>query len=203
MNYLYRMTHISNIPHILRYGITHRTSVNANPAYLAIGASSIIQKRNEKSVETVAEETFVPGDFIPFYFYVRMPMLYNIQHGYGVEQVSPENIVYLIVALKPITDDDKREYYFSDGHAISGMTHFYGKESIDRIDEILDKRSILNNDWGDDYEVRERKQAEFLIRGDIPFDYVTGICCYNDDAREKLLEMGVRCRIIIKPDAYY
>ena len=111
MNYLYRMTHISNIPHILRYGITHRTSVNANPAYLAIGASSIIQKRNEKSVETVAKETFVPGDFIPFYFYVRMPMLYNIQRGYGVKQISPEKIVYLIVALKPITDDDKRIYY--------------------------------------------------------------------------------------------
>lgn len=203
MNYLYRMTHIRNIPHILKHGITHKSSANANPDYQAIGDSSIIHGREEKTAETVAKETFVPGDFIPFYFYVRMPMLYNIQNGYNVKKVSPENIVYLIVLLKPIIDDPRSRYYFSDGHAMSHLTNFYGKESIDRIDEILDKDAILNNDWGNDYVVKERKQAEFLIKGDIPFDYITGICCYNERARERLLEMGVECRIITKPEAYY
>ncbi len=35
--YIYRMTHIDNIPHILKYGITHKNSKNANPHYKAIG----------------------------------------------------------------------------------------------------------------------------------------------------------------------
>ena len=29
--YLYRMTHIENVPHILQYGVTHTTSSNTNP----------------------------------------------------------------------------------------------------------------------------------------------------------------------------
>ncbi len=28
--YLFRMTHIENIPHVLKFGITHSSSINAN-----------------------------------------------------------------------------------------------------------------------------------------------------------------------------
>lgn len=43
------MTHIDNVPHILRYGITHRLSRNANQNYIPIGDSSIINKRNNNN----------------------------------------------------------------------------------------------------------------------------------------------------------
>lgn len=36
------MTHIKNIPHILKYGITHKNSPNANPYYEEIGDISLI-----------------------------------------------------------------------------------------------------------------------------------------------------------------
>lgn len=78
MNYIYRMTHIDNIPHILRHGITHRDSVNADPSYIPIGDTSIIDKRMKLIRETVAGEKISLGDFIPFYFFARMPMPYNI-----------------------------------------------------------------------------------------------------------------------------
>ena len=73
--YLYRMTHIDNVPHILLNGITHK----ANPNFTPIGDSSLIENRsifvlnNDKNL----------GDCIPFYFYVRMPMLYVIQKSYN------------------------------------------------------------------------------------------------------------------------
>ncbi len=69
MNYIYRMTHIDNIPHILRHGITHRDSVNADPSYIPIGDTSIIDKRMKLIRETVAGEKISLGDFIPFYFF--------------------------------------------------------------------------------------------------------------------------------------
>lgn len=203
MNYIYRMTHIDNIPHILRYGITHRNSNCANPDYKAIGDNEIIRKRTEQERTTTNGEVFVPGDYIPFYFYARMPMLYNIQHGYHVPMIPPEDIVYLIVKLQPIVEDPSRTFFFSDGHAISKMTQFYGRESIREIDIILDKNAILNNDWGDDYLVRERKQAEFLVEGDIPMNYVVAMCCYSEASQKKLLDMGVLCDIKVSPKAYY
>jgi hypothetical protein len=75
---IYRMTHIENIPHILQYGITHRNSPNANPDYVTVGDKSLIDKRNTKQVSIENDGTIVLGDFIPFYFGVRMPMLYVI-----------------------------------------------------------------------------------------------------------------------------
>ena len=35
--YLYRMVHIDNVPHILKNGITHRHSKNADTNYIQIG----------------------------------------------------------------------------------------------------------------------------------------------------------------------
>lgn len=203
MNYIYRMTHIDNIPHIIRYGITHKSSLNADPNYKAIGDSSIINKRADETRITVDGVKFIPGDYIPFYFYARMPMLYNIQHGYHVEKVLPEDIVYLIVPIASIISAQERVYFFSDGHAISSMTSFYSRKFIDKIDDILDKDAIRNDRWGDDYVIKERKQAEFLVKGDIPFSAVTMICCFNDAARQKLLSMGVSCDIKISQSAYY
>ena len=200
MNYIYRMTHI---PHILQYGITHKSSPNSNPCYKTIGDIDIINKRKYDSRTTLDGIQFVPGDYIPFYFYARMPMLYNIQHGYHVEKVNPEDIVYLIVPLHLIITDSNRVYFFSDGHAISNMTTFYSSKDIGKIDELIDKEAIKNDNWGDDYLIKERKQAEFLVKGDIPFSFISMICCYSEATKHKLLKMGVKCNVKVAPKAYY
>lgn len=197
------MTHIDNIPHIIQYGITHKSSTNSNPNYKAIGDASIISKRATEARMTVDGVEFIPGDYIPFYFFARMPMLYNIQHGYHVEMLSPEDIVYMIIPVEKIISDPERTYFFSDGHAMSNMTSFYGRNHIDRIDDILDKDAIRNDRWGDDYVIKERKQAEFLVKGDIPFHAVSMICCYNETTKQKLLSMGVNCDVKVAPSAYY
>lgn len=203
MNYIYRMTHIDNIPHILRHGITHRDSVNADPSYIPIGDTSIIDKRMKLIRETVAGEKISLGDFIPFYFFARMPMLYNIQHGYKVDKVDADNIVYLIVAISSITADESRRLYFSDGHTVSRQTKFYGKDRLDKIDSLLDIEAIKSNDWANDYVVKERKQAEFFVGGDIPATDITHICCHSQAARQRIINMGVTCNIIVNQQAYY
>jgi hypothetical protein len=45
--FLFRITHIENISHILQNGITHVSSVNANPNFMPIGDSSLIATRND------------------------------------------------------------------------------------------------------------------------------------------------------------
>lgn len=44
--YLYRMTHIANVPHIILHGITHRTSAKANPNFTPIGDPKLISARD-------------------------------------------------------------------------------------------------------------------------------------------------------------
>lgn len=197
------MTHILNIPHILRYGITHAHSANANPDYVPIGDGTIIAKRANDVKKTVGGEVFVIGDYTPFYFHARMPMLYNIQHGYHVPKRHPRDIVYMVVSISSIISDDERKILFSDGHPVSPLTRFYGKRDLARMDALLDKDAIRSTNWGDDPQVKARKQAEFLIFGDIPPEQIILIGCYDEQAKSRLLDMGVQCRIDIVPKAYY
>lgn len=204
MKYLYRMTHINNICHILRYGITHPSSRNFNPNYVNIGDPGLIERRKKKVVETNKGKQYIIRDYIPFYFYARMPMLYNIQHGYGVEKVDAEDIVFMIVDIDKIVREYEHDYFFSDGHAYSHQTNFYDNEDFDRIDDLLDLGAIRSNDWGDDYFVKIRKQAEFLVKGDIEVDAIVYFICHSESSKEKLVNIGLdENKILVRQDAYF
>ena len=205
MKYLYRMIHISNVPHILEFGITHRNSTYANPNYKAIGDTNLIERRQDYCVTTVGGKTYRIGDFIPFYFYARMPMLYNIQHGYGVNKVNANEIVYAIVDINSITSRGNHDFFFSDGHAYNRIqTRFYGIEDFEKIDSILDLDAIKSNDWGTDSCIKHRKQAEFFVRDDIGAEAILYWICYSEDAKAELRTKDVdEQQILVKPIAYY
>ena len=65
--YLFRMTHVDNIPHIIQHGITHSSSVNTNPNFISIGDSSLISSRNN----ILLNNGRLLGEYIPFYFGVN------------------------------------------------------------------------------------------------------------------------------------
>ena len=192
---LFRMTHIENIPHILRYGITHKKSVNTNPEYKDVGDKIIISERDKKEVpvKNAADKVIkkiVLGDYIPFNFGVKMPMLYRIQDRdcNFYKSIPAEEIVYTVCSLVKIIELNN-EFYFSDGHAIDFFTTFYDKSKISDIINIIDWEAITCNYWGGkkNLELKRKKQAEFLIKGDIPFSVIKKFICYNKKANSKLL----------------
>ena len=130
------MTHVDNIPHILEFGITHRNSENANPNYVSIGDSSLIDNRFS-TVRNITNgldeviETITIGDFIPFYFGFRTPMLYVIQKGGNLvpRKIAPDSIIYCVTSLQKMLDSSVG-FYFTDGHATNNFTKFYKNENI-------------------------------------------------------------------------
>jgi ssDNA thymidine ADP-ribosyltransferase, DarT len=211
---IYRMTHIENIPHILQYGITHKNSPNANPNFVSIGDLSLIDTRSTKAVNVnngnyldLDAPTIVLGNFIPFYFGVRMPMLYVMQNGGNfVEKATPaQDIVYLACSLTNILNAEMH-YYFSDGHATDSLTSFYDSSKIQDLPAIIDWDSVRANYWAgqDNLNVKRKKQAEFLVLNDLPTEFIFGIACYNNVANERLINMGVKAEIIrVFSNAYY
>lgn len=116
--YLFRMVHIENIPHILQYGITHSSSANANPNFKALGDSSLIISRNNYMLHNGR----LLGDYIPFYFGGRMPMLYVVQNGFNMVKATPaEEIVYCVSTVQKIIDQ-RLEFVFTDGHAVDNFS---------------------------------------------------------------------------------
>lgn len=204
--HLYRMTHIGNIPHIMSCGIVHKSSPNADPNYIAIGDQSLIDCRSNKTV-AVTGKNIVLGDYIPFYFGVRMPMLYVIQHGgnFVAQARSPQDIVYLVVSLQKVLQGNYT-YYFSNGHATDYLTEFFSANDIDRLPELIDWDAVLAQYWKreDDIDLKRRKQAEFLIKEDIVPQDIVGYVCYNEATRQQLMNYGIaQQNIRICPTAYY
>jgi hypothetical protein len=212
--HIYRITHIENIPHILRYGITHRNSPNRNQDFRNIGDISLIDVRGHRVVNVDnGDINFDPihhitlGDYIPFYFGVRMPMLYVAQIGGNFVQTPtpPEDIIYLKCPLCQVISDG-RVFYFTDGHATDMLTTFYDQSKISELAEIIDWAAVIDPYWGgnENLDLKRKKQAEFLVSGDIAPDHISGFACYNEQAKNRLVEMGIsQDKIRVYPRAYY
>lgn len=208
------MTHIDNIPYILQNGITHKNSPNSNPNFISIGDVSLIDTRRTKRVSidngdilNFNASSIILGEFIPFYFGIKMPMLYVIQNGGNfVEKATPaENIVYLACSLNNIIQSGA-VYYFSDGHATDNLTSFYDCTKINELPNIIDWDSIKAPFWGgqENLNIKRKKQAEFLVSDDLPSNFIVGFCCSNEKTKVKLINMGIEEeKIKVIPNAYY
>lgn len=199
--FLFRMTHIENIPHILNNGITHMNSANANPNFVPIGDGSLINRRNGFTLNNGTKL----GDYIPFYLGVRTPMLYVIQKGFNmVAPTLAENIVYCVTSVQKIIDLNLN-YIFTDGHAVDSFTTQYGGENIDDIDDLLDWNALRAVFWKDenDLDKKRRKEAEFLVMGDIDYSAVLGYAVYNQNAKDRLIGFGIDERVIHIREGYY
>ncbi len=196
------MLHIDNISHVLQYGITKIDSVNANQNYKAIGDISLISNRN--SFFTPNGKTL--GNYIPFYFWFKMPMLYVIQKGFnGVQPTSSENIVYCITSVAQIINFEI-DYIFTDGHAVDCLSSFYFSNEVSNIEEIIDLKAIKDQYWIDpkDLDKKRKKEAEFLVDGDIPELAIVCYIVFNQSAKNKLLQLGLsEKKILIKSEYYF
>jgi hypothetical protein len=210
--HVYRMIHIENIPHILENGITHKNSKNSNPDFKPIGDISLINTRAIKRVKitnggnNVLSE-IVLGDYIPFYFAIKTPMLYVIQNGgnFVKEATTPENIIYMACSVQQI-DKSGFVFYFSDGHATDVFSIFYNKEKVSKISSLIDWNAITSKYWGgsENLDTKRKKQAEFLFAQDLPTEFIKGYVCYNQNAKDLLISYGVHEKHIkIVPKAYY
>lgn len=208
------MTHIDNIAHILQYGITNRNSPNNNPNFTPIGDVSLISTRDYKQVKVdngdflnIEAPSITLGDFIPFYFGVRMPMLYVIQHGgnFVMQPTTPDKIVYMVCPVSLIIKQ-QQIYYFSDGHGTDNYTTFYDKTRINDLPGIVEWDAVRAAYWSgqENLNIKRKKQAEFLATEDIAPDLIVGFGCYNDAAKNKLLDYGIQeKKIKLIPQAYY
>lgn len=206
------MTHIDNIPHILQYGITHRNSQYANPNYIPIGDSSLIGNRNSKEVFVTNGlddilESFKIGDFIPFYFGLRTPMLYVIQNGFnGVTKQSPQNIIYCVTSVQKIIECNYL-YYFTDGHPNKNeYTKIYNSQKINEIETIVDFEATNFKYWKSDtdLDLKRKKEAEFLVKQDISNQTILGYICYNEVTANKLLRLGIlENKVVIRPNYFF
>lgn len=201
LRYAFRITHIDNIRHIENCGLVRAGSQHRDPSFVNIGDKEVIEIRANRDVKG-----YRLSEYIPFYLGPRSPMLYVIQHGYnGVKQIAAEEIVYCIIRLDDIAHSSK-EYIFTDGHALSALTRFYGKGQLENIDQIVNFDDVYSSRWDSDtdLDLKRRKEAELLIKDDLEPHFVRGYFVYNENAKQRLINHGVAAeKIVVRPSYYF
>lgn len=179
--YIYRIIHIDNLNYILSTGkLTCPVHKDANPNYVDIGDKSLKQSRRNKQIEITPYGTF--SDYVAFYFGYRSPMLYNIKHGYlGVPKRSQEEIIYIVSSIDKIIELGL-DFVFFDGHGYHNFSQAFNDiEFLNRVDWKIINASRWY-DTEEDPDRKRRKQAEFLIKGEVSLNAILGIATYNEVA---------------------
>ncbi len=175
---LYHITHVDNLRPIAAAGellCDAAILARGGPAQ-AIGMSAIKRRRVEELEVGCYPGTKV-GDYVPFYFCPRSVMLYVIHcanHPELTYRDGQEPIVHLeadLYAVVAWANQTGTRWAFSLSNAGAYYTEF--RSRVEDLDQ-LDWAAIAATDFRS-AEVKERKQAEFLVHGRLPFTLVERI----------------------------
>ena len=207
---VYHITHVDNIPAIVAEShlVSDREMIRRGGPEQTIGMSSIKRRRVEVLEVDCHPGTRV-GDYVPFFFCPRSVMLYVIHmanHRELAYRGGQEPIVHLEADLHRViewADNGDRPWAFSLSNAGSRYAEF--RSRVNELD-ALNWDAIRNRDFRNP-EVKEAKQAEFLVRGTFPlglFDRI-GVRSQGmvDRAEAALQGLDPRPAIEIRAEWYY
>lgn len=202
---IFRITHLANLPWILRNGLHCSRSELLDPDFVTIGSQDLIEKRRSKEVPIPPGGTL--DEYVPFYFTPCTPMLYNIRTGYaGIRRRANEEILILVSSLDAL-DASGESYVFTDRHAYLKAARFYAERAdLRHVDFDLLQRRDFQRDPEDPRKV-ERYQAEVLVHRHVPIGALLGVACYTGRVKEGIESMmartGPRLEVVVRPAWYF
>jgi hypothetical protein len=202
---IFRITHISNVPWILRHGLHCRSSGVVDPDFTRIGNASLIDKRQHFPVPIAPRG--VLSDYVPFYFTPRSIMLFNIVTGHKDTPIVPRSEIVTIVARFRNIRESGISAIFTDQHAVSRTAqYFHALEHLNNIDWAILRNSDFKLD-PDDPGKTLRYHAEALVHGFLPCEQIAGIGCRSENEKRTLegfgRAAGMELNIVVRPDWFF
>lgn len=207
---IYHITHVDNLAAILTEGvlISDTTMLARGGPAVPIGMSAIKRRRIEEISVWCHPDTMV-GDFVPFYFCPRSVMLFLIHcanHPDLTYRGGQIPIVHLEADMHEVVAWAEREgqrWAFSLSNAGSYYVEF--RDRLDKLEEI-NWAAVAERDFRSP-DVKEGKQAEFLLHGSFPWELVRRIGVYSREmktrAETSLATAGHRPSVEILRHWYY
>ena len=207
---IYHITHVDNLARIVEDGglWSDAQMVARGGPSAAIGMSNIKRRRVEELAVSCCPGTQV-GDYVPFYHCPRSVMLYVIY------KANPPGLTYRggqgpIVHLEA---DLLQVVRWAEAHGVpwaislanAGARATEFRATVEQLDE-LDWAAITATDFSAP-DVRERKQAEFLLHRRSPFDLVERIGVHSAPiqkaATQAISDSPYRPAIEVQRDWYF
>lgn len=180
---IHHMTHIEHLPGIIAEGglvcdaeARRRGLCSKSIAYSGIKARRAVTPVQNLRGETIAAGGML-GDYVPFYFSNRTPMLGAIAKKLIDDPtVEQRDIIYFVSSTEEVARSGLT-WCFTDGHGIEGFTDFY--QDLNNLDQV-DWDAVKTWRWGGKWlsqnpDVKRKKQAEFLVHARFPWTLVERI----------------------------
>ena len=164
---IYHITHVENLAGMIHDGRlwSDAQRISRNLVNTNIGYSHIKERRMRHPVMVAAGGTL--GNYVPFNFCPRSVMLYVVAQGHENYSSGQRPIVHLISSIRVILATG-RPWFFTDRHAdLSYASQF---DTLDRLDEV--GWSVMSRRYWSDPDVKEKRQAEFLVRDWFPWSAI-------------------------------
>ena len=199
---VYHITDVENLSRILASGGLFSDVAMVAAEHTVIGYNHIKERRMKEIRIPCCAHRFV-GEFVPFYYFPRSPMLYTLNRGKAGRPAGCQTSVVHLVSTVGFAIDLERQWAISDGNAGAFHTSFYSDLAAL---ETLDWAAIRATDWrGRTHE----KSAEVLVADFFPWPGFHTIGCRNREIAnqvENLLHgqpQAHRPSVAIEPQWYY
>jgi len=174
---LYYITHVVNIPSILRQGIlSHQRVLSEGVTYEPIYDADIVA--NRKEIQAPNGKSL--WSFANVYFQPRNAMLYRVLLRRKVEEVAVLSVSRDIL--------NSAGAFISMGNAASAYSEIVSaSEKAAAVPQIL--RWISNEYWTEEMGLKRKMMAECLIPEAVPPEYVHGIFVGSHNAASRVSEI--------------
>ncbi len=196
--YLYYLTHIDNIPSILKYGILSHKEVNDKGIeYTPIYNQEIVDMRQSKIIPN-GKSLWC---YANLYLQPRNPMLYLVKTKYGSENIA-------IVACYRGPAYEIKDAFITDGNAANFDTSFYSIDEKDKVFTMLKDVDGLDY-WKAEDGSKRKMMAEVLIPTIYPKESIHSILVSTQNNKQKveslLLNSGVTVEkgVIVDPRTFF
>ncbi|UUZ72182.1 DUF4433 domain-containing protein [Polaromonas sp. P1(28)-8] len=199
---LYHITDVNNLPAILSSGGLRSDVAMAGVIHEKIGYAHIKERRMTQYRVPCCGNRFV-GEFVPFYYCPRSPMLFTINKGNTAKPAGCQTDIIHLVSNVGRAIEVGPTWAISDGNAGAGYTSFDNKlAALANLEWDI----IHSNNWAGEVR-RNKKSAEFLVADFFPWQGIDTVACHNSqiaDRVSKLLTGQVQApNVVVRTDWYY
>jgi hypothetical protein len=192
---LYYITHINNLPSILKNGILSGNNVIKRRIMpVRIVDKELVEKRSFLKIP-LKKGLF---DYVALYFQPRNAMLYRIVR-FG--SYSIDDIVILELDSEKILK--MQDVVITDGNPVHPLTHFLENVNEKHIKKI---REQINKSWWIEEDGSKRKMmAECLVPEMVPPNYIISVYTATEKATQKIksLYFTYKFRVICEPWLFF
>lgn len=199
---IYHITDASNLPGIIAGGglVSEAALAAKGGPKVVIGYDHIKLRRMEQTRIPHANNRFV-GEFVPFYYCPRSPMLYVVNRGRTGRQPGCQTEIVHLVSTVANGIALGRQWAISDVNAGSNYPSFFNHPNA--LDS-LDWQAIGSQYW---QNCATQKAAEFLVADAFPWQQIVAIGCHNQTVAQRvtaaLAASSHKPRVLLRPAWYY